>query len=133
MKSFQRQEIPGAPPPRLIGTVITEDGAKAYLEDSLTKTTRAVTVKESVGGFVVQEIKENSVILLKGEEKIEVKITQVQTIEGSGQKPSVPMPQNIAGPTPVQQPTQLPVQPLPVAPPPLPSPSAPQPIIKPVK
>lgn len=133
--------IPAAPPPRLIGTVITDDGAKAYIEDSLTKTTKAVTVKESVGGFVVQEIKENSVILLRGGEKIEVKIIQVQTIEPAGKKPSMPMPQNIAGPSPVQQPIQPPAQPplmkvppLHALPPQLPvPPAAPQPILKPVK
>ena len=72
---------PQALPPKLIGTVITESGAKAYLEDSVTKTTRAFGLKESVAGFIVHEIKENTVVLIKGEEKIELKITRVQTIE----------------------------------------------------
>lgn len=130
IEELSKTGIPQAPPPKLIGTVITESGAKAYLEDSVTKTTRAFSLKESVAGFIVHEIKENTVILLKGEEKIEVKMTQVQTIGPPGKKPSVPIP---AGTPPVQQsPMQVP----PHAPPP-PFPVQPAshavPIIKPAK
>ena len=133
---------PQALPPKLIGTVITESGAKAYLEDSVTKTTRAFGLKESVAGFIVHEIKENTVVLIKGEEKIELKITRVQTIEPPGKKPSAPISQINPGPSPVQQPMQPPVRPLPMQvppphalPPPLQVQPAPQavPIIKPVK
>jgi hypothetical protein len=128
---------PPAPPPRLVGTVITESGAKAYLEDTATKTIRAFRIKESVAGFTVHEIKENSIILLKGEEKIEVKITRVETVK----TPVMPVPQNSQNlPQTVQPVTQsppLPVQPqsLPSPPPPLPVPptALPPPIIKPVK
>lgn len=133
---------PPTPPPKLIGTVITESGAKAYLEDSVTKTTRAFGLKESVAGFIVHEIKENTVVLIKGEEKIELKITRVQTIEPPGKKPSMPIPLINPGPSPIQQPMQPPVQPPPMQvppphalPPPLQVQPAPQavPIIKPVK
>ncbi len=83
-EEISKAGLPPAPPPKLIGTVITESGAKAYLEDPVTKTTRAFGLKESVAGFIVHEIKENTVLLIKGEEKIELKITRVQTIEPPG-------------------------------------------------
>ncbi len=131
---------PPAPPPRLVGTVITESGAKAYLEDTATKTTRGFRVKESIAGFILHEIKENSVVLLKGEEKVEIKITRIETVSAPAKTPAVTVPQGGQNlPQPVQPTVQpvLPAQPphLPTPPPALPvPPSSPLgPIIKPAR
>ncbi|MBI5026778.1 MAG: hypothetical protein HZC12_08680 [Nitrospirae bacterium] len=120
---------PPLPPPRLIGTVITESVAKAYLEDPITKTVKAYGIKDSIAGFIVQEIGKNNAVLLRGEEKIEVKITRVETVkkpDGSPSTPPVIPPRSPHLPQPVQPTTQTPY--LPAQPPPLPTPpaSAPQ-------
>ena len=61
-------------PPRLFGTVIMNNNKTAILENPSTKTTKTYRINDSVAGFVVSEILEDRVVLLKGGSKIEVRL-----------------------------------------------------------
>ena len=58
--------------PQLFGTIITNDKKLAILEDQSSKRSTLYKVNDSVAGFVVSQILENKVILLKDGESIEV-------------------------------------------------------------
>jgi type II secretory pathway component PulC len=74
----------GTVPPKLIGILIKNDGARAFLMDSVTKVTRTYKQKETISGYTVHEILENKVILMKGGEKIDLKIVHVEAIAAPG-------------------------------------------------
>ncbi len=65
-------------PPKLFGTMIINNENFAILENPSTKTTKLYHVNDSVAGFIVSEIQKDKVILLKGSEKIEVKLRDVK-------------------------------------------------------
>lgn len=74
----------GAVPPKLIGVLIQNDGARAFLMDSATKVTKTYKQKEMISGYTIHEILENKVILMKGGERIDLKIAHVETITAPG-------------------------------------------------
>ncbi len=61
-------------PPRLFGTVIMNNEKTAILENPSTKTTKIYRINDSVAGFVVSEILEDRVVLLRDGSKIEVRL-----------------------------------------------------------
>ena len=64
--------------PKLFGTIIMDSGKSAILEDPITKTTKLYNLNDSIAGFVVSDIREDKVILLRGTEKIEVMLREVK-------------------------------------------------------
>ena len=62
--------------PKLYGTIIIGNRKSAMLQDPETKVTRNYYVNDTVGDFVVKDIQEEKVILLLGEETIEVKLRE---------------------------------------------------------
>ena len=71
-------------PPKLIGILIKNDGARAFFVDSVTKVTKTYKQKETISGYTIHEILENKVILMKDGEKIDLKIVPVETIAAPG-------------------------------------------------
>jgi type II secretory pathway component PulC len=71
-------------PPKLIGVLIKNDGARAFLMDSVTKVTKTYKQKETISGYTIHEILENKVVLMKGGEKIDLKIAPVETVAAPG-------------------------------------------------
>lgn len=67
-------------PPKLIGILVKNDGARAFFMDSVTKVTKTYKQKETISGYTIHEILENKVILMKDGEKIDLKIVPVETI-----------------------------------------------------
>jgi hypothetical protein len=95
--------------PRLIGTLITEKGAVAYLEDPKTNATKGFRINDSIEGFTVHEILRDRVILLKGDEKVWVKLGAFKTEEPKNRSPSGPGVSNV---DPSQQIVQEPTRPV---------------------
>ncbi len=98
-------------PPRLFGTVILGNEKTAILEDPNTKSTRIYRINDSIGGYVVSDIREDKVILLWNGEKSEVRLRD----EKKGLPPVKPMmvqqPQQQAPQQPQSQPQQPQIQP----------------------
>ncbi len=67
--------------PVLFGTVITADQKSAILEDRSTKTRKLYHINDSVAGFIISDIQEEKVILLRGDETIEVKLRDMKDIK----------------------------------------------------
>jgi hypothetical protein len=65
---------PQTPPPRLVGTLITESRTEAFLEDSVTKSVKPYRIKETIGDFTVVDIKDNRVALRRGNEQVAIDI-----------------------------------------------------------
>lgn len=63
---------PQTPPPKLVGTLVTEVRVEAYLEDAVTKSVKGYRVKDTIGDFTVLDIKDNQVVLKRGNEKVTV-------------------------------------------------------------
>lgn len=61
-------------PPKLFGTIILEGNKTAILEDPETKTSKIYRINDSLAGYVVSEILEEKVVLLRNGEEIEVKL-----------------------------------------------------------
>ncbi len=66
--------------PKLFGTIIKNDIKMAILEDPSSKTTKIYNVNDSVAGFRVSEILQDKVVLMRGNEKIEVKLREEKGI-----------------------------------------------------
>jgi len=64
--------------PKLFGTMIMNNENVAILEDPSTKTTKLYRVNDSIAGLMVSEIKKDKVVLLRGVEKIEVKLRDLK-------------------------------------------------------
>ncbi|GBE03812.1 MAG TPA: hypothetical protein ENH45_03785 [Nitrospirae bacterium] len=60
--------------PKLFATIIRENDSIAIIEDPDTKKTKPYGVNDLVSGFLVSKILEDRVILLLGDEKIEIKL-----------------------------------------------------------
>ena len=92
-------------PPKLYGTIIMGNDKSAILEDPKTKTTKLYRLNDLFGGFTISDIQDNKVVLLMGDESIEVKLREIKTITAPRQQP-VPQP-----PPQIQQPQQPQVRP----------------------
>ena len=66
--------------PKLFGTIIKNNVNMAIIEDPSSKMTRIYNVNDSVAGFKVSEITQNKVVLIRGDEKIEVKLREEKGI-----------------------------------------------------
>ncbi|MEW6068958.1 MAG: hypothetical protein AB1610_11800 [Nitrospirota bacterium] len=99
-------------PPRLVGITIMGDDARAFFEDTLTRSTKPYRINDFIVGFIVNEIKNDRVILLRGEEKIEVGMTRVKTMASPVKSPSPSTtPSPAPSPTPATMPTLTPMLP----------------------
>lgn len=111
--------------PKLFGTIIMGSGKSAILEDPITKTKKQYNLNDSVSGFIISDIQEDRVVLLRGAEKIEVMLREVKDATSMMQPPAVRQlpPQR---PQPVTRPRLVPTPrpPIPQAPvqPPMPMP-----------
>lgn len=74
-------------PPKLYGTVITENEKSAILEDQTTKVTRSYRVNDSIAGFVVSDIQKDKVILSSEDRTIEVYLRELKTFKAPGSPP----------------------------------------------
>lgn len=74
-------------PPKLYGTVITENEKSAILEDPFTKITKSYRVNDSIAGFVVSDIQKDKVILSSEDSTIEVYLREVKTFNALGSPP----------------------------------------------
>ncbi len=66
---------PLTPPPRLVGTMIIEGKAEAFLEDSVNKSVKPYRVNDKIGDFTVVDIKDNRVSVKRTDEKTVIEIT----------------------------------------------------------
>lgn len=94
---------PAVPPPKLVGIVITESNSRAYFEDPKTGVAGAYRINDSISGFTLSGIEAKRVVLLRGGEKIEVKLGGTKTskpsrrssVSGAGpgrRRPARPLP-----------------------------------------
>ncbi len=67
--------------PKLFGTIIMKYKKIAIFEDPITKITRIYNINDSVAGFIILDIQEDKVILLWGDEEIEVYLRDAKDIE----------------------------------------------------
>jgi type II secretory pathway component PulC len=75
--------------PKLFGTIITENGRSAILEDPSTKMTKQYKIDDLFAGFIVSDIQKDKVILLKEGESVEVELREIKTIKLLPQQPLV--------------------------------------------
>ena len=80
-------------PPKLYGTIIMGNDKSAILEDPKTKTTKLYRLNDLFGGFTISDIQDNKVVLLMGDESIEVKLREIKTITAPRQQPFMPQQQ----------------------------------------
>ena len=69
------QAAPGNPP-KLFGTILLNNRKTAILQDPDTKKTAMYHMNDSVAGYKISEILEEKVVLLKGAEKVEIKLRE---------------------------------------------------------
>jgi hypothetical protein len=67
-------------PPKLFGTIILNELKTAILEDPDTKSTKNYRVNDTVAGFVISDILEDKVLLLRDGENYEVKLRESKGI-----------------------------------------------------
>ncbi len=67
--------------PKLFGTIIMKYKKIAIFEDPITKITRIYYINDSVAGFIILDIQKDKVILLWGEEEIEVYLRDSKDIQ----------------------------------------------------
>jgi len=94
---------PAVPPPKLVGIVITESNSRAYFEDPKTGVARAYRINDSISGFTLSGIEAKRVVLLRGGEKVEVKLGGTKTSKPSRRSSvsgAVPGRRRPAGPLP---------------------------------
>ncbi|HLA50105.1 MAG TPA: hypothetical protein VJ000_02810 [Thermodesulfovibrionia bacterium] len=102
-------------PPKLYGTIIMGNDKSAILEDPKTKTTKLYRLNDLFGGFTISDIQDNKVVLLMGDESIEVKLREIKTITAPRQQPFMPQQQPQVRP---QGSLQRPERPIPIRVPP---------------
>ncbi len=71
---------PQTPPPKLFGIMITDKDKVAILEDPSTNKRKTYRTKDRIGSFVVSEIENNKVILMRGEERVVVSLREIKTL-----------------------------------------------------
>lgn len=62
--------------PKLFGTLIIGSSKSAMLKDPETKNTKRYFINDTIGDFVVKDIQEDKVVLLRGDETIELKLRE---------------------------------------------------------
>lgn len=71
---------PQTPPPKLFGIMITDKDKVAILEDPSTNKRKTYRIKDSVGSFIISEIENNKVILMRGGERVVVSLREIKTL-----------------------------------------------------
>ncbi|MEW6740398.1 MAG: hypothetical protein ACOYU2_03755 [Nitrospirota bacterium] len=66
------------PLPRLVGIAIFGNESMAFFEDPITKAVKVCRIKDSIAGFTVHKIQQDRVVLLRGDERVEVKIREIK-------------------------------------------------------
>lgn len=110
--------------PKLFGTIIMDSGKSAILEDPITKTKKQYNLNDSVSGFIISDIQEDRVVLLRGTEKIEVMLREFKGVENMMMQPPAVQQLPPQRPQPVTRPKLVPTPRHPQAPgqPPMPMP-----------
>lgn len=117
----EKKEVPPPPKPELLlyGTLISDEGTFAFMEDVKNPHTtpgrgkRQTAFKKGsvIGGFVLKEINETSVFLTRGEETMTVQLidsAKPKTREVPAQTPGMKQPQSSPVPPHMQQKPQRP-------------------------
>ena len=76
-------------PPKLFATIVRGSESIAIIEDPGTKKSKSYRINDNVAGFLVSEILEDRVILLSGDDKVEIKLRDDKGIKTSRPKPLV--------------------------------------------
>ncbi len=63
---------------KLFGTIIMNNERIAILEDPSTKKSKPYHINDSLSGFVITDIQKDKVVVLRGDEKIEVKLRDMK-------------------------------------------------------
>jgi hypothetical protein len=79
-KEVKVEKGPPKDPPKLFGTIIFNDLKTAILEDPGTKSTKNYKINDTIAGFVVSDILEDKVVLLRDGESHEVKLRESKGI-----------------------------------------------------
>ncbi len=74
--------------PRLFGTVILDNDKTAILENPDTRKTKTYRINESVAGFIIADILEDKVVLLRNGEKVEVRLREDKGIRPVRRRPA---------------------------------------------
>lgn len=93
-----KAEAPPLPKPEFVlyGTLITGDLSLAYIEDlkgsskspAGGKRQKALKKGEDISGFILKEIETDKVVMVRGEEKLEVRVTDKPRSKGNGSAPA---------------------------------------------
>ena len=73
----------GTNPPKLFATIVHGSNSIAIIEDPDTRKTKSYHINDLVAGFLVSEILEDRVMLLSGDDKIEIKLRDDKGIKTS--------------------------------------------------
>ncbi len=63
---------------KLFGTIIMNNERIAILEDPSTKKSKPYHINDSLSGFVITDIQKDKIVVLRGDEKIEVKLRDMK-------------------------------------------------------
>ncbi len=75
------QKIDMAKQPKLFATIIRGSDSIAILEDPGTRKTKSYRINDLIAGFMISEILKDKVVLLSGEDKIEIKLREDKGIK----------------------------------------------------
>jgi len=63
---------------KLFGTIIMNNESIAILEDPSTKKSKPYHINDSLSGFVITDIQKDKIVVLRGDEKIEIKLRDLK-------------------------------------------------------
>lgn len=76
----EEKSQPLTPPPRLVGTAVMGEERRAYLEDPVSSMVRSYRAKDVVAGFTVHEIQADRAVLSRGDDRVVVKLREIETL-----------------------------------------------------
>jgi hypothetical protein len=76
----EEKSQPPAPPPRLVGTSVMGEERRAYLEDPVSSLVRSYRLRERVADFTVFDIQGDRVVLSRGDERVVLKVREIETL-----------------------------------------------------
>ncbi|MBI5056475.1 MAG: hypothetical protein HZB61_07670 [Nitrospirae bacterium] len=69
--------------PKLFGTIIRKDKKIAIIDDPFSETTGIYTINDSLAGFVISDIQQDRVILLRGNKKTEIRLRDPKDVQSA--------------------------------------------------